>query len=156
MDPFDFLEDLGRLGKRGWGRGGWGKRRHWGGGMGGWVFPALILGRIVQEVLEQQARQQSGGSAWPPPSVPPLFQSPEPQAPTGPPPSPWGSSEAKPVETNTRCVNCEQEVRAGYAFCPHCGRSIIKRECAYCSRDIPAGAERCTGCGAPAGHVKRG
>jgi hypothetical protein len=146
MNPFDFLDDLddhlegiGRLGRR-----GWGKRRRWGGGMGGWVFPALILGRIVQEVLEQKSRQQPGGSSWP-----------QPQTPTAPPPSPWGSSEAKPVEKTTRCVNCDQEVKAGYAFCPHCGRSITKRECAYCSRDIPPGAERCIGCGAPASFARR-
>jgi hypothetical protein len=162
MNPFDFLDDLddlGRLGRRGWGRGGWGKRRHWGGGMGhmgGWVFPALILGRIVQEVFDQQSRQQTGGSSWPQPNVPPIFQSPtQPQSPAGPPPSPWGASEAKPVMKTTKCVNCDQPVSAGYAFCPHCGRSVSKRECAYCSRDIPAGAERCVGCGAPAGYAKR-
>lgn len=141
MNPFDFLddlEDLGRLGRRGWGK------RRGRGGMGGWVFPALILGRIVQEVLEQQSRQASGGSSWR-----------QPQAPAGPPPSPWGTDESKPAEKTVRCVNCAQEVRAGYAFCPHCGRSFTKRECAYCSRDIPAGAERCLGCGAPAGFARR-
>lgn len=111
---------------RGFGR-GWGKRRHWGGGMGGlggWVIPAMIIGRIIEEATRQKDSGQWDSNPAPSPSAPP--PPPQPRTATVP-PSPF--TEATPA--------------------PAPAAPTPRRECRYCGREMPAGAHSCIGCGAP-------
>lgn len=155
MNPFDILNQVGKhvgrelsgeLGREIFG-GGRRRRGHmggWGGGGGGlgWVIPAMIIGRIIEEATRQQGRGPQGpiNQPWgnPPPSP-------------GPVPSPWGDSQpkAEPVQKMIQCVNCRLEVKEGFEMCPHCGRHVNQRECRYCGRDVPKDQSSCLGCGAP-------
>lgn len=119
-------DDIARMIFGGMGRGGrgWGKRRHGGGmgGMGGWVIPAMIIGRIIEEATRQQNSGQS-------PTMPPFPASPSAPRTASAPPSPW-------TET-------PQTAQAAAPATPP------RIECRYCGREVPAGAYSCIGCGAP-------
>ena len=110
------------FGHGGFGGRGWGRRRHWGGGMGGlgWVIPAMVIGRIIEEAT----RQSSGGQATPPFPAPPQPGNPQ----SAPPPSPW----TEPPATEAAAPAPKPRL-----------------ECRYCGREVPAGATACLGCGAP-------
>lgn len=154
MNPFDILNQVGKhvgrelsgeLGREIFG-GGRRRRGHmggWGGGGGlGWVIPAMILGRIIEEATRQQGRSQPGSINSPWPNQPPM---------PGPVPSPWGDAQpqAEPAQKMVQCVNCRLEVKDGFEVCPHCGRNVNRRECRYCGRDVPKEQSACWGCGAP-------
>jgi hypothetical protein len=115
---------FGGLGRGGFGGRGWGRRRGWGrmGGMGGWVIPAMIIGRIIEEAT----RQHDAGQSPPPSPAPPQPRNSQPA--TGAPPTPW--ADTPPVQ----------------AAAPEPKPRI---ECRYCGREVPAGAQACLGCGAP-------
>jgi hypothetical protein len=106
---------------RGWGR----RRRHWGGmgGMGGWVIPAMIIGRIIEEATRQHNAGQSPAAPPPFPASPPAPRS------SAAPPSPW----AETTETAPAAAPAPPP----------------RIECRYCGREVPAGARTCLGCGAP-------
>ncbi len=145
MNPFDFLDALGDSSFPGR---GWGRKRKFHGWGGGWVFPAMILGRILQEALNQQTPP-------PGPGPQPFPGRPVPQ-PGGPIPTPFGQTPPPAEDKTVQCANCLLEVKAGFAVCPHCGRSVNKRECRYCGRETPLEQNSCLGCGAPAtAHTRR-
>lgn len=113
--------------------GRWNRKRHWGGpffGGGGWVFPAMIIGRLLQEALEQSSR---GG--WPQPETPPPPA--RPSAPEAPRPTPAAAS-----------TTAWSESIVGQTGRP-ASQSAPRRECRYCGRDLPGDVRQCLGCGAP-------
>jgi len=47
------------------------------------------------------------------------------------------------------CVNCKNEVAAGYKFCPACGQSIaVEKKCVSCDEVLPVDFLFCPHCGA--------
>lgn len=118
MHPFDFV-----AGFPGW---GWGRKRKFHGWGGGWIIPAMIIGRIIEEALEQQNQNPH----WPQPPAPPSSPAgPRPQPQAGPPPSPW----SEPI--------------AATASAP----TTLPQECFYCGRTLAPDGQNCPGCGA---HVR--
>jgi uncharacterized membrane protein YhaH (DUF805 family) len=55
-----------------------------------------------------------------------------------------------------KCPSCGTEVRAGYTFCPHCGKPM-KLVCPSCKRPVESGWKVCPHCGASldAGKVEQ-
>jgi RNA polymerase subunit RPABC4/transcription elongation factor Spt4 len=52
-------------------------------------------------------------------------------------------------DTVTICVNCKNEVTAGYKFCPACGQSIAtEKKCVSCDEVMPIDFSFCPYCGA--------
>jgi len=45
------------------------------------------------------------------------------------------------------CAACGKPVTPGYAFCPHCGRSL-KKTCPVCGKPVEEGWKACPSCGA--------
>ena len=45
------------------------------------------------------------------------------------------------------CPGCSKPVTPGYAFCPHCGRSL-KKTCPVCGKPVEEGWKVCPSCGA--------
>jgi|HubBroStandDraft_6_1064221.scaffolds.fasta_scaffold279610_2 hypothetical protein len=45
------------------------------------------------------------------------------------------------------CANCGQTMKAGYAFCPHCGFNLAPA-CPNCRRAVEPGWKNCAACGA--------
>ena len=121
------------MGHHGWGHhhyGGWGGG--WGGSGFGWIFPLFLLTRLFDGIFNERP----SGEQWP---APPPLPAPQPQsAPV---------SVPRPV---VQCVNCQTNISADYAYCPHCCFDPRRRaECAYCGRPITPGRATCQACGAP-------
>jgi hypothetical protein len=114
----------------------------WGGNFGlggfGWIFPALIVGKMIGEALEQPQRQ-----AWP---------QPWPQTPPAPQPQPQPLPQTRPLTMSGAgtCANCGEAVRPEYGYCPRCGKRLAGAVCRYCGQRLDPKATECTHCGAPA------
>ncbi len=136
------------MGHHGWGHchmGGWGGWGGWGGGIG-WLFPALIVGKILGEAFDNPQQQQPWGGAQPWP-----WQPPQPQPAPKPQPQPQAQPRptAAPANATLRCANCGGAVTSQFAFCPHCGWRLYPPACLYCGQTLDPKATHCTHCGAP-------
>jgi RNA polymerase subunit RPABC4/transcription elongation factor Spt4/tellurite resistance protein len=63
--------------------------------------------------------------------------------------SAFGNVFRRKKDTVTICVNCKNEVAAGYKFCPTCGQSIAtEKKCVSCDEVLPIDFSFCPHCGA--------
>jgi RNA polymerase subunit RPABC4/transcription elongation factor Spt4/uncharacterized tellurite resistance protein B-like protein len=63
--------------------------------------------------------------------------------------SAFGNVFRRKKDTVTICVNCKNEVAAGYKFCPACGQSIAtEKKCVSCDEVLPIDFSFCPHCGA--------
>lgn len=63
--------------------------------------------------------------------------------------SAFGKVFRRKKDTVTICVNCKNEVAAGYKFCPACGQSIAtEKKCVSCDEVLPIDFSFCPYCGA--------
>lgn len=63
--------------------------------------------------------------------------------------SAFGNVFRRKKDTVTICVNCKNEVAAGFKFCPACGQSIAtEKKCVSCNEVIPIDFSFCPHCGA--------
>ncbi len=136
------------MGHHGWGHfhtGGWGGWGGWGGGIG-WLFPALIVGKILGEAFDNPQQQQPWGGTqpWSP-------QRPQPQPAPQPQPQPQAQPRptAAPATATLRCVNCGGAVTSQFSFCPHCGWRLYPPACLYCGQTLDPKSTHCDHCGAP-------
>ena len=128
----------------GWGRhggfgGGWG--RGFGGGFGlGWIFPALLVGRVIQEAFDRPP-EPAAPIPWPP------HQSAWPQQPAG----PLEATQPHPAltATNITCQGCGRQVASSHTFCPNCGTRLTPAACRYCGQMLKTGEAMCAHCGGP-------
>jgi hypothetical protein len=93
------------------------------GGFG--LLPALIVGKLIGDVLERRT----------PALAVPAAPVPQPRL--------------APTPASQQCAACQRSFAAGFAFCPYCGHSVGQRECRFCGRENGAGVRQCVGCGAP-------
>lgn len=56
------------------------------------------------------------------------------------------ASHAKSAQ-GARCPHCNAEVKASYAVCPECGRSLTPGKCSFCGAAMRPGMKFCTQCG---------
>jgi hypothetical protein len=108
----------------------------------GWLIPALLVGKVISQVIEPEEKR-----TWPtpPPVVPPTpksSQAPEPQ------PSPRPASQSGSALAH--CRHCDRDIQKGFAYCPHCGRQVSPTNCQYCGHKLLAEAAYCGHCGGPA------
>jgi hypothetical protein len=61
-------------------------------------------------------------------------------------PTPGGAAETASCPPAT-CGGCGKPLAAGYAFCPHCGKSL-KKTCPACGKPAEEGWKICPACGA--------
>jgi len=62
--------------------------------------------------------------------------------------SAFGNVFRRKKDTVTICVNCKNEVAAGYKFCPACGQSIAtEKKCVSCDEVLPIDFSFCPHCG---------
>jgi double zinc ribbon protein len=126
-------------GHHGWGHFG-------GGGWGfGWIFPALILGRVISDAFDRPQPQGWPQSAWPP--VPPQ---PRPQSHQTPKGDAWAQPAASQAKTSLACQYCNGELDPAFAYCPHCGKRVAPPACRYCGQTLQPGMAYCAHCGGPA------
>ncbi len=59
----------------------------------------------------------------------------------------WIITPAKAEREKRLCPGCQKEVSEGFAYCPHCGRSL-KPVCLQCSASLEPGWDHCPKCGA--------
>ena len=63
--------------------------------------------------------------------------------------SAFGNNIRHKKDAITICVNCKNEVAAGYKFCPACGQSIAtEKKCVSCDEVLPIDFSFCPHCGA--------
>jgi len=136
-------------GHHGWGHdcgGGWGF---------GWIFPAVILGRLISDAFD---RPQAGGwpQPWPPVQSQPRPQpqpfgsaQDKPQSPQNPKAEAWGQPAASQAKTTLACQYCNGDLDPAFAYCPHCGKRVAPPACRYCGQTLKPGMAYCTHCGGP-------
>jgi hypothetical protein len=117
------------------GHGGWGHHcgGGWGGGGFGWIFPAVILGRLISDAFERP------GEPAPLPAPTPQVQAPRPAMLAS-------ATAARPAGA---CPSCGGALDAGFRFCPHCGRKVAPPTCAYCGQVLTPEMRYCAHCGGP-------
>lgn len=99
-----------------------------GDGLGfGWVFPALVVGKLITKAFDSEARPQ-------------VFVPPAP---------------AQPQAATAQCQHCRGLFQASFAFCPHCGQKVGPVECEYCGQTLTAQMRYCVHCGGPAPKARR-
>lgn len=59
----------------------------------------------------------------------------------------WRPKEAKKNQPGTQCPYCGDDIKASYAICPNCGRSLTPDKCSFCGAAMKPGAKFCTHCG---------
>lgn len=59
----------------------------------------------------------------------------------------WKPKVREKSENGQHCQYCGQSIKAGYAICPHCGRSLTPEKCSFCGASMKPGARFCTRCG---------
>jgi len=123
MDGFD-----------GWDDHDWG----WGGWFFSW-FPIFIIFRLLAALFDERRPT----TAWPTSKAPPAGA-------PAPPPQPQSPGPASAPRPMLQCVNCQKNISADYAYCPHCGHDPRRRAvCAYCGTPHKLGRTNCESCGAP-------
>ena len=121
---------------------------HCGGDWGfGWVFPAIILGRLISDAFD---RPQAGGwpQPWPPVQPQPCPQ-PRPQAPQNSRGEAWAQPAAAEAKSTLHCQYCSNDLDPAFAYCPHCGKRVAPPACRYCGQTLKPGMAYCAHCGGP-------
>ncbi|MGH2521430.1 MAG: zinc ribbon domain-containing protein [Anaerolineales bacterium] len=101
----------------------------------GWIFPALLLGRLISDSIPRQ-------TGWPHP--PPPQPAPQP---------PQQSRPPAPARAETTaalgCRHCHHALQPEFAFCPGCGQRVAPPTCRYCGQTLKRDMAYCTHCGGP-------
>jgi len=108
----------------------------------GWLIPALLVGKVISQVMEPEVK-----SAWPAPQPPPVVPPPPKSQPT---PGPQAASRPASAAPTQRCRHCEHDIQKGFAYCPHCGHQVSPTTCQYCGHKLLADVAYCGHCGGPA------
>lgn len=100
----------------------------------GWIFPVMIVGKILGEVFDRPRP-----TAWPyppPPQAPPADNPP--------------ARAATATLNGVACSGCNRSVSADFQFCPHCGTRVAPPSCRYCGQQLDKKMAYCPHCGGPA------
>lgn len=122
----------------------------WGGCGGdwgfGWIFPAILIGRLISDAFDRPER------GWPQPRPQPFGSAPDkpkPQPSQNPKGEAWAQPAAPQAKTALHCRHCNGDLDPSFTFCPHCGKRVALT-CRYCGQTLQPDMTYCAHCGGPA------
>ena len=113
--------------------------RGFGGGFGlGWIFPALLVGRVLSEAFDRPA-DPAPPINWPPAAGPLPLDATQPNR----------AVRATAAPAIVTCQGCGRQIASSYAVCPECGTRVSPAACRYCGQTLQPNQAMCAHCGGP-------